>query len=774
MYSDQVTHAKLAAKRQIGMLRAEINYRVSHGTATREDLEQSHSRLQQEISRARFVLRRLSTCLEAEGDDPCNCAEITSLQGLLEAAVTESSMLYQVLFSQQKKDSLRAFIQSVNDLIERGEASDWISRVRREDLINQGQEVNRLFQLLIEGQGSTAGGIPLIDSVTLARASERIDMFSPKQCESLRKRSTEVEDLMLEETERLARNLKEDEDSKQWIPPIASPRENVTSKSDWACEQCTFLNHEWIDRCEACHTIKQAQSFLEVAKRKPNKAIQKGTRASDTPGMKKVVIIKKAPARGSSTNTIWIRNKDVPELIGPGGKHQQALITQSGAISIYAFQERLDKDGMCPIEIQGSQEAFEKAVAILEKKFNQKAQPAKSHHIFNDTFTKETIWIRNTDVPDMIGPRGQTVQGLKAETGVKSITAWQERVDESGMCPIEIRGQPEAVKKAAAIIMNMFCGVPDTSRRLTRASASPPLLDTSRALTSESARNLPLPTSTRVQEMAHTNFESSGARGGIERISVANSLAIIPTTRMPLSRNSNEVKKPHMQQPERNIVPPNTTSLVCQPRAAAFQVSAPTNSSMTAVLKSTLGVASSNSPDDNDISLLNFLQQHEKCFSCVPHDFATWLESVQITSLEELAEALEDDDFVSLEMKANGLKYFKRFALQKAITASLKVPSPPQGTTSSGKNSGKVATCPSQDPPFELVCPIRHALMVTDPVLAPDGYTYEREAIEEWLQREGGTALSPMTQEPLVNATLVSNVHIRTMARDWYRTNHQL
>lgn len=76
--------------------------------------------------------------------------------------------------------------------------------------------------------------------------------------------------------------------------------------------------------------------------------------------------------------------------------------------------------------------------------------------------------------------------------------------------------------------------------------------------------------------------------------------------------------------------------------------------------------------------------------------------------------------------------------------------------------------------PFELVCPIRHVLMVHDPVLAPDGYTYEREAIVEWLERGGAgggdhtAALSPMTHEPLGNATLVSNVAIRTMARDWF------
>ena len=82
--------------------------------------------------------------------------------------------------------------------------------------------MNRLFQLLVEGQGKTLDGIPLIDSQTLIRASERIDMFTPKQCELLRKRSIEVDDFMLKEMERLASRLEEEEESCQWTSSIMS------------------------------------------------------------------------------------------------------------------------------------------------------------------------------------------------------------------------------------------------------------------------------------------------------------------------------------------------------------------------------------------------------------------------------------------------------------------------------------------------------------------------------------------------------------------------
>lgn len=44
-----------------------------------------------------------------------------------------------------------------------------------------------------------------------------------------------------------------------------------------------------------------------------------------------------------------------------------------------------------------------------------------------------------------------------------------------------------------------------------------------------------------------------------------------------------------------------------------------------------------------------------------------------------------------------------------------------------------------------------------DPVIASDGFTYERSAIEGWLARKN---TSPMTNEPLAHLTLVPNVSV--------------
>jgi hypothetical protein len=56
--------------------------------------------------------------------------------------------------------------------------------------------------------------------------------------------------------------------------------------------------------------------------------------------------------------------------------------------------------------------------------------------------------------------------------------------------------------------------------------------------------------------------------------------------------------------------------------------------------------------------------------------------------------------------------------------------------------------------PQELICSITHEMM-KDPVVAADGYSYERQAIMKWI--ENGNTTSPMTNDPLSNLALIPN-----------------
>lgn len=65
-----------------------------------------------------------------------------------------------------------------------------------------------------------------------------------------------------------------------------------------------------------------------------------------------------------------------------------------------------------------------------------------------------------------------------------------------------------------------------------------------------------------------------------------------------------------------------------------------------------------------------------------------------------------------------------------------------------------------EDIPDEFLCPITREVM-SDPVIAADGYTYERVSIEEWLT--SGRKTSPMTNAPLKSTTLTPNRMLKNL-----------
>lgn len=54
--------------------------------------------------------------------------------------------------------------------------------------------------------------------------------------------------------------------------------------------------------------------------------------------------------------------------------------------------------------------------------------------------------------------------------------------------------------------------------------------------------------------------------------------------------------------------------------------------------------------------------------------------------------------------------------------------------------------------------------VMKDPVMAGDGYTYERLAIESWLANHG---TSPISNEELPNKSLIANHSLRSAISEW-------
>ncbi|XP_066521073.1 WD repeat, SAM and U-box domain-containing protein 1 [Hoplias malabaricus] len=66
--------------------------------------------------------------------------------------------------------------------------------------------------------------------------------------------------------------------------------------------------------------------------------------------------------------------------------------------------------------------------------------------------------------------------------------------------------------------------------------------------------------------------------------------------------------------------------------------------------------------------------------------------------------------------------------------------------------------------PDEFLCPITHEIM-KDPVIAADGYSYEREAIESWINTKSRS--SPMTNLPLQTTLLTPNRTLKMAICRW-------
>uniref|UniRef100_A0ACD5ZMU5 Uncharacterized protein n=1 Tax=Avena sativa TaxID=4498 RepID=A0ACD5ZMU5_AVESA len=67
-------------------------------------------------------------------------------------------------------------------------------------------------------------------------------------------------------------------------------------------------------------------------------------------------------------------------------------------------------------------------------------------------------------------------------------------------------------------------------------------------------------------------------------------------------------------------------------------------------------------------------------------------------------------------------------------------------------------------PPTFFICPMTQEIM-RDPHIAADGFTYEGDAIKDWLQR--GHKMSPMTYLSLTQHELIPNIALRFAIQEW-------
>ncbi|CAN6860662.1 unnamed protein product [Brassica oleracea] len=77
-----------------------------------------------------------------------------------------------------------------------------------------------------------------------------------------------------------------------------------------------------------------------------------------------------------------------------------------------------------------------------------------------------------------------------------------------------------------------------------------------------------------------------------------------------------------------------------------------------------------------------------------------------------------------------------------------------------------ISSAPNQ-PPSHFLCPLLKDV-ISEPCVAADGYTYDRRAIEEWMQDH---RTSPVTNLPLQNINLLPNHSVYEAIVEWRRNN---
>ncbi|KAF7235241.1 WD repeat, SAM and U-box domain-containing protein 1 [Varanus komodoensis] len=70
--------------------------------------------------------------------------------------------------------------------------------------------------------------------------------------------------------------------------------------------------------------------------------------------------------------------------------------------------------------------------------------------------------------------------------------------------------------------------------------------------------------------------------------------------------------------------------------------------------------------------------------------------------------------------------------------------------------------------PDEFLCPITRELM-KEPVIAADGYSYEKQAMENWIVKKRHS--SPMTNLPLQKLVLIPNRSLKMAINRWLETH---
>jgi hypothetical protein len=584
----------------------------------------------------------------------------------------------------------------------------------------------------------------------------------------------------------------------------------------WACGLCTFLHEGSLAKATSCDICQAPRDVSRPGAAPTSPTRQK---APTTPTRQKIPASPSTNARSPGWIEAEVTSKQKKEVRVKGTKAQQGKTTanmQKFSNSVDSTLAAVSKKAAKQVDTSKMRCRHGKKCKFLKlgpDKCKFKHTPEELRSIFERS---EQVHIEQSIVGWIIGKNGSHIQEMIHKSGAE---IWVDQVSmpKSDMKIVHINGSNANVQ-AALDLVNA------TIARITEQDSSSPTF-------TEKTRGVPSVVDTSTSSIRPSPIETQGSFDGGKGSSPT---VVSPSPPLPKTQGQNQWHSPQLTArsepsiqppPEFHAQPPTTAvpafqhgvprsvsgaigdgrRFTTQPKPGLMQTTSVGSGSVAAAApqapigsrtqqsrqQTRAGMSSSPplSPTPT-YNLLMFLKTQQPCIKGNPEAFCQWLvESEDIASIADLSDAVSDDEYLQKVLQQGngsvGIKGFKRAAFKKAVLSAASAGLDKTTAATDGSSRGS-----SPNYPPELVCPISYVLMTNDPVIASDGFTYERAAIEAWFERQrisieaaweeiaaGSPSLqlhqiyergvvSPMTTEKMPHLHLTPNHAVRNMARD--------
>lgn len=592
-----------------------------------------------------------------------------------------------------KKDDVRRFKSYIASILEADDPVAWMREVTIAELYREGGDVNRLYQLFIEGKGKF---VLAFDTEMYTEASLREDLYSAKQRKDLALKGEEAAAIEAKEEEEatyaeVKRKAEEEEFEKL--------RKEADLRDKWSMvghnatihgltsEKGKSLNHQLAriiyflvdkDRFEVAlynldekvllkksnltvyygHVPKPKHQLHEQLGRKIDEA------AMQMPSSSSPVV--NPPSTVRNCDDCTFENDD----------------SSTAACSMCTTPELKESNQEEPAVERKAEKEVHTALPHEQKP----AAPSVIEH--DNTKMKKTIYVRSSHSKKLTGKRGRKKRELVNKSGVADIHIETSAI--GNQVPVHLIGSNDANLKAIALIHDTV-GVENVSETFDKppsASTPPPSaptptdsspLEVTAPTLPASAPDAPGPVGTKPTNsyQTSTNYSNScifpgfsnSFMNGIHHISVSGS-ETEPTSQFSfddalLPRGLMDI----------SVTTPTTLLMREIPSEIGILSQIMTRETITVTedgeRSSASKTSSSFSLNEND-PLLIFLRSQHQCIKGSVEEFYIWLvKSEDIDSIAALKEAVSDDEYLEDSMKvgcgSSGLKGFKRKAFQRAV-----------------------------------------------------------------------------------------------------------